>query len=235
MLKGALLMFLALIFMTSSAMADRRNYVWTYQYYTMPQDKTELEFYQTTKLRDTDEWEYRIELEQGIANRIDVAVYQIFTQPEGGSFKWNAAQIRMRYRIGEEGQYFMDPLIYVEYNRKTDLKAPNKLEGKLILAKTIDRFNLAINPVYELFFAPDVEHEAGLDIGMSWQFHPRFIAAVESTSRFEFEDDETETSSYLGPTISFASGNWYYTMGAAFGVTDESDDARVRFIMGVGF
>ena len=35
-----------------SAYADRRNYVWTYQYVTMPKNVTELEFYQTTKVKD---------------------------------------------------------------------------------------------------------------------------------------------------------------------------------------
>ncbi|MEW5925597.1 MAG: hypothetical protein AB1746_16565 [Candidatus Zixiibacteriota bacterium] len=225
---------LSILILSSSASADRRNYVWTYQYYTMPQDKTELEFYQTTKLRENDEWEYRIELEQGLTDRMDFAVYQIFNQPEGASFKWDAAQVRLRYRIGEEGQYWMDPLIYLEYNRKTNLKAPNKLEAKLILARTENKFNISVNPVYELFWAPDVEHELGIDAGISWQFHPKLIAGLESTSRFEFEDDETETSSYLGPTVSLASGDWWYTFGAAIGLNDDSDDARVRFLMGVG-
>ena len=224
----------ALLALAINASADRRSYVWTYQYMTMPMGLSELEFYQTTKLRATDDWEYRIEVEHGITSRWDVSLYQIFAQPEGGSLSWDAVQLRTRYRIGEVGMYPLDPLIYLEYNRKTDLKEPNKLEGKLILAKTIDKFNLAVNPVYELFFGPGTKHEAGIDIGISWQFHPRFVLGAESTSWFEFEDDETATSSYLGPTVSFASGEWWLTAGAAFGITDESDDARVRMILGVG-
>jgi hypothetical protein len=234
MIKKTILILLLAFIVSSSAYADRRNYVWTYQYMTMPAGATELEFYQTTKLRQVDEWEFRFEVEQGLTDRWDISIYQIFTQPEGGDFSWNAVQLRTRYRLAEEGVYPLDPLIYLEYNRKTDLKSPNKMEAKLILAKSVSQFNLAINPVYELFFGPGVEHELGLDVGISWQFHPVFVAGLESTSRFEFEDGETETSSYLGPTVSFASGNWWYSAGVAFGITDESDDARIRFLMGVG-
>jgi hypothetical protein len=200
---------------------------------TLPEGNTELEFYQTTKLSELDKWEYRIEVENGITDHFDFSVYQIFEQKEGDAFKWNAVQFRTRYRIGEVNQYFMDPLLYFEFNRKIDLKAPNKFETKLILAKTINKFNLAVNPVYELFFAPGIEHELGLDFGASYEFNPRFILGLESTSRMEFEDNKTEIGSYFGPTISFASGNWWYTIGAGIGITDDSDDARIRFLMGV--
>lgn len=236
MTKGLNLALLILLILASSAFADRRNYVWTYQYITTPKGVSEIEFYQTTKLNVLNSWEYRIEVEQGITDRMDFAIYQIFTQLEGEdeAFKWDAVQARLRYRIGEEGQYWMDPLIYLEYNRKLDFNKPNKFEGKLILARTEGKFNISLNPVYELFWSPDIEHELGFDAGMSWQFHPRLIIGAESTSRFEFEDGETEVSSYAGPTISFASGHWWYTAGVAFGLNDNSDDARVRFLMGVG-
>ena len=231
-MKKYLYIFIILI-LSTTLFADRRSYVWTYQYMTLPEGQTELEFYQTTKISDIDKWEYRIEVENGITDHFDFSVYQIFEQQEGEAFKWNAVQFRTRYRIGEVNDYFMDPLLYFEYNRKINLKAPNKFEAKIILAKTIQKINIAINPLYELFFAPGTEHEIGLDIGTSYEFSPRFILGLESTSRMEFEDDETEIGSYFGPTFSFASGNWWYTIGAGFGITDESDNARVRFLMGV--
>jgi hypothetical protein len=222
---------LAAIFATD-AQADRRNYVWTYQYMTMPEGMTELEFYQTTKVKEIDDWEFRMEVETGLTDRWDFSIYQIFKQTEGESFKWDAVQARTRYRLGEQGQYFFDPLLYFEYNRKIDMKKPNKLEAKLILARQMEAVNLAINPIYEYFFAPGTEHEVGLDIGLSYEVNPRFIFGVESTSRQVLEDD-ADFKSYFGPTVSVASGGWWYAAGVAFGITEESDDARVRFIMGI--
>ena len=223
---------LTIIAIYTSAYADRRNYVWTYQYITMPKGVTEMEFYQTTKFRDTDLWEYWVEIEQGLTERWDFSVYQIFKQSERGALSWDAVKFRTRYRFGEEGMYLLDPLLYLEYKRKIDSQKQNKFEGKLILAKTVSRFNLAINPVYEFYFAPDSKHEVGLDVGMSWEFHPAFILGVESTSRIEFEET-TSVGSYLGPTLSFASGQWWYSIGAVLGLTADSDVARVRFLMGV--
>jgi len=229
------LIVLTMIAMSSSAFADRRNYVWTYQYITLPKAVTEIEFYQTTKFKDTDIWEYRMEIEHGLTSRWDFSVYQIFKQYENGALSWDAVQFRTRYRFGEEGQYLLDPLLYLEYNRKINSHKQNKLEAKIILAKTVSKFNLALNPVYEIFFAPDINHELGLDVGISWEFHPSLILGLESTSRIEFEDIETKVGSYFGPTVSFASGKWWYAIGAAVGITKDSDDARVRFLMGVTF
>lgn len=233
MKKATIVLLLLVAVIASSAHADRRSYVWTYQYMTMPEGETEIEFYQTTKLKATDEWEYRVEVETGMTDRWDFSVYQIFKQVEGDDLTWDAVQFRTRYRLGESGMWPVDPLIYLEYNRKVDLKKPNKFEGKLILAKQEGKLNISANPLYELFFAPGTEHEIGLDAGMSWEFHPRFVAGIESVSRQVLEDG-ADFKSYLGPTVSIASGRWWYSMGVVFGITDASDDARVRFLMGIG-
>lgn len=216
-------------------MADRRKYVWTYQYVTIAKDATDLEFYQTTRLAETDKWEYRIELEHGLSPKCDLSIYQIFAQEDGSSLKWDAFQLRTRYRLAEPGQFLFDPLLYLEYQRKTDLKEPNKAEVKLILSRDFNRVNLSFNPVYEVAWAPGKpEHEAGIDIGLSTELSYKFSIGVESVTRMEFADEGTETASYFGPTLSYAGGELYYSVGYIWGLTDESDDARVRFLLGVG-
>lgn len=229
-----ILTFLAALTIAGSASADRRKYVWTYGTGMMSPDESELEFYQTTKIDDANSWEYRIELEHGISPRADLSVYQIFTQADGGSFKWDAFQIRTRYRLAEPGTVLFDPVLYLEYSRKLDLKKQNKLEGKLLLAKDFDKVNLAVNPVYEFFWAPgDPVHEVGLDAGLSYELSYKFTLGLESTTRYEMlKNEDDETSSYFGPTFSFATGSVYYTVGYAWGLTDDSNDARVRFILG---
>lgn len=228
------LIFTTILCFASSASADRRKYVWTYGTGIMSPEESELEFYQTTKLSESNSWEYRIELEHGLSPRADLSVYQIFTQADGESFKWDAFQIRTRYRLAEPGKIAFDPVLYLEYNRRLDLKKQNKLEGKLLLARDFGKVNLAVNPVYEFFWAPgDPVHEAGIDLGFSYELSYKFALGLESTSRYEMlKNAEDETSSYVGPTMSFATGSIYYTVGYAWGITDDSDDARVRFILG---
>lgn len=236
MIYKLLLTALALLFLAPNLMADRRKYVWTYQTVTIPEGGTELEFYQTTKLDKTDSWEYRIEVEHGLRPGWDFSIYQIFSQKEDSSFKWDAFQIRTRYRLASPGTVMFDPILYLEYNRKTDLKAQNKAEAKLLLGHDFDKVNLSVNPVYEFFWAPgDPKHEIGLDIGLSYEFSYSFALGLESTSRVEYEKDKPrKESSYFGPTITYASGETWYTVGVAWGLNDTSNDARVRFIMGIG-
>jgi hypothetical protein len=221
-------------FLACAVFADRRNFVWTYQYHTMPKGKTEFEFYQTTKVKESNEWEYRFEVEQGLTDHWDMSVYQIFNQKSGSPLSWDAVQLRTRYRFFEQDQWLLDPLLYLEYRRKLNFSSQNKAEVKIILAKTAAKFTSSIVPVYEFFFAPgDPKHEIGLDAGAAWEFHPAFSLGLESTTRAEFEDEGLETGSYLGPTVSFASGKWWYSIGAGLGITEHSDQARVRFLMGV--
>lgn len=229
---GLLLLLLA----ASSAEADRRKYTFTYQFATMPAGETEFEFYQTARLSQTTNWEFRFEVEHGLTDRWDFSVYQIFAQKEGGSLVWDAVQMRTRYKLAPAGVLPVDPLIYLEYNRKLDLKRQNKLEAKLILARDFDRLNIAVNPLYELFFAPgDPVHEIGLDAGLSFEVSYRLVFGVETIVRREFlKTERDETAAYVGPSVSLAHGENYYNFGYVWGLTDDSDDARFRFLMGIG-
>ena len=66
MRKHLLIVAMVIFIQATFSHADRRSYVWTYQYMTLPEGFTELEFYQTTKISDIEKWEYRIEVEHGI-------------------------------------------------------------------------------------------------------------------------------------------------------------------------
>lgn len=236
MIRKLMLLVLVVLVAAPALKADRRKFVWTYQTAMQAPGAYELEFYQTTRVDETNSWEYRIEIEHGITPRFDMSFYQIFAQKEGEAFTWDAFQVRTRYRFADPGQLFMDPVLYLEYRRKIDLTSQNKLEGKLLLGHDIDRWSFAVNPIYEFFWAPgDPVHEIGLDVGLAYELSYSFALGVESTSRHEFlKDEEDETGSYFGPTVSFASGGIYYSVGYAWGLTDDSNDARVRFIMGIG-
>ncbi len=226
----------ALTLIANSAHADRREFVWTYQTLMQVPDAYELELYQTTRIDETNSWEYRIEIEHGLSPRWDMSIYQIFAQNEDEALRWDAFQLRTRYRLTEPGSTPLDPILYLEYNRKLDFDRQNKFEAKVLLGEDTERWSVAVNPVYEFFWAPgDPVHEIGLDAGVSYELTPnRFGIGLESTTRHEFVPDaEDETGSYFGPTVSFASGGIYYTLGYAWGLTDSSNDARIRFLMGI--
>lgn len=226
-----------LFFMSQPSLADRRSYVWTYEYQTMPKGMAELEHYLTLKLPDFDEqdihnWEQRLEVEFGITDRWDISIYQIFEQQGGGSLKYSAFQLRTRYRLFEAGALLFDPLLYFEYKRSANLKAPNKLEWKLILARDLGAFNLAFNLIESLYFGGiDAEFQSEYAFGSSYELVPAFKLGMELFGNFKSGD---EASHYLGPTVSFASGKLWYTVGAGLGLSDTSNDFRIRALLGIG-
>lgn len=231
-----LLFILALtVLMATSSYADRRKYVWTYQYGTQAPSESELEYYQTGHLDNVDAFEYRLEFEHGLTPNLDFTVYQIFDQVEGDSFGWDATKLRLRYRLAQPGTFAMDPLLYLEYERPIDLKDQNAFEVKLVLSRDFSRTNLSLNPMYEIKWAPGKPtHEFGLDAGLSYDLSYAFSYGIESSTRIERENGVSKSSSYLGPTVSFATGTVFYSFGYAWGVSDISEDGRFRFLMGVG-
>ncbi len=71
---------------SSVAIADRRPYVWTYDYRTMPKGMAEIEYYVTHKISDWDNyddkntWEHQVEFEYGLTDHWDIAIYQRWQQ-----------------------------------------------------------------------------------------------------------------------------------------------------------
>ena len=137
-------------------MADRRSYVWTYEYLTMPKGMAEVEFYLTHKISDWDNyddknsWEEAVEVEYGLTDHWDIAVYQTWQQNNSDTRDWSGytgSKIRTRYRIGEKGQFPVDMLLYAEY-----------------------------------ILGDETEH--GYATGLSYEFSPTWKTGIESTGNY---------------------------------------------------
>ena len=72
--------------LSSVTSADRRSYVWTYEYQTMPKGVAEVEYYLTHKISDwhkyddKNTWDHNVEFEYGLTDHWDVAIYQTWNQ-----------------------------------------------------------------------------------------------------------------------------------------------------------
>jgi hypothetical protein len=221
-----------------AARADRRGYVWTYEYMTMPKGTWEIEYYLTTKVKDVHDfekkntWEHQVEFEYGLTDRWDIAIYQRWqhTNTESSSkFEYTGTKLRTRYRIGEKGMYPLDTLLYLEYIIPDGSDAPDILEGKLVLAKDIGKFNLAYNQIVKAGINNNGETEHEYAAGLNYEFRPSWKAGLESTGNF------TEDKYYLGPTVSWAGEKYWAGLGALGGLNDRSDDLRTRLIVGIRF
>lgn len=226
-----------ILVLAGNAHADWRSYVWTYEYMTMHKGTAEIEYYLTEEQPDIDEskpntWKHYIELEYGITDHWDVAMYQRFKQSNktnDSSFEYNGFKLRTRYRIAEKNKLPLDTLLYLEYIRDDDFSNPNVLEGKIIFAKDIGNFNASYNQIIkqELESGGKTKHEYAA--GLSYAITPQFKLGIESKGNY------TDEKYYIGPTISWAPGKLWTAIGVAAGLTDNSNDLQARLIVGVPF
>ena len=232
-----LLIGLVSILFTSPAHADKRSYVWTYEYMTMPKGMFELEYYLTLQQPDIDKsrpntWKHYIELEYGITSHWDVALYQRFKQSNTeskSSFEYDGFKLRTRYRIAEKNRLPLDTLFYLEYIRDDDFKNPNILEGKIVFAKDIERFNIAYNQILKQELKSDGKTEHEYAAGINYALVPQFKIGIETKGNY------TDEKYYVGPTASWGKGKFWTALGAAIGLNERSDDLQMRLIMGILF
>ena len=222
---------------TSTSYADRRSYVWTYEYQTMPKGMAEIEYYLTAQVPDTaksnvNTWKHQVELEYGITDHWDVSMYQMFKQENTASssnFEYDGFKIRTRYRFGEKGKYFIDPELYFEYIRDDDFSKPNVGEMKLILAKDIGNFNVSYNQILERNLEREGKTNHEYAAGVSYEFLPAFKLGIESKGSYN------EREYAIGPTLSWANRMFWVSLGAAFGLNERTDDVQTRMIVGIPF
>ncbi len=221
----------------SNSYADRRSYVWTYEYQTMPKGMWELETYVTSEIPNMHKSNIntvkpQLELEYGITDRWDLAMYQMWEfrnkrYENDGEYK--GFKLRTRYKIGEKGKFFVDPLLYFEYIRDDDFSKPNVGEVKLVLAKDAGDFNVSYNQIVKrnLDRRGKTGHEYAA--GISCAFTPRFKAGLESKGNY------SEEKYAVGPTLSYTFHKVFVTLGSAFGLNKNTDDLQTRMIVGMLF
>jgi len=228
------LIFSAIFFLSAGrAIADNRSYVWTYEYLTLSRGEAEIEWYMTLStpnrrhMKGTVSTQHKIELEVGMTDRFDFAVYQVFSQAPGSQLSYDGYQLRARYRIGEKGDFFLDLLIYLEYGGVPDF-SEHVIEAKLILARDFGRFNLALNPIVEHEIADENETELEYAAGIRYEVSRLFRVGVEAKGG--------EGGHYLGPVISHG-GRYWVAFGSAFNVgpvDPGKPQLELRLLMGIG-
>ncbi len=226
-----------LFVIASYSYADVRSYVWTYEYMTMAKGRAEFEYYLATEVADTaksnvNTWKHWLELEYGITDHWDVAVYQMWKQKNTATTstsEYDGFKIRTRYRVGEKGRFFVDPLLYLEYIRNDDLSKPNVGEAKLILAKDIGSLNISYNQVIKRNLEKEGKTDHEYAAGISYRFLPAFKMGIESKGNYAKEECS------VGPTFSFVANKFWVSFGAVFGLNERSNDLLARMIVGIPF
>ncbi|BDG07782.1 hypothetical protein [Anaeromyxobacter paludicola] len=235
---------LAAVLAPPLARADQRYYGETYNASIAPKGALDVELwstlYQPKSGHGPQSWVHQLELETGLTDHWDIALYNIFRYEQGDTTRYQATQVESRYRLSDPGEWFVDPVLYLELRKEWIEDKPWAVEEKLILGKDIDRLNLSVNLTAEQEFIPDgggQELEYGYAAGASWELLPWLRAGGEAFGswRHSTAEDHTASQHYAGPAISLAVARSWLVLAAGFGLTDESDKLRARAILAFQF
>lgn len=243
--RWVLLVAIALFCLAApSAWAHERRYAFTEEYNTLPQGGFEFEQHVRWKWVDIHRSQantgtFKEELEYGITDHLTAAIYEVFEarnrRGDDDSVVNDEGQLELKYRLGEKGQYWLDTLLYGEYKREwRDHPAPNVLEGKLVLSKDYEKFNVVYNQIIEGRLDDDQRTEHKYAAGASYEVFPSWFVGMESTGDV-WRPGSHRNRVTLGPSLAYEAERFWVATGVQFGANHAADDVQARVIVGVPF
>lgn len=231
---------LSLSLLAPAARADRRTMIRAYEYMTQPKDNLELEIWNDIEAPkdggfDSASTVHRIELEYGITDHWDVALYHVFAQTPPEAFKFDSWRLETRYRLFEKNVLPVDIVLYFEVERPADFNQPWETEEKIILEKEFGRFALVGNVVFEQkpFHGAD-GYEWEFDFGARYEVVPALRVGAEFWTIRETKAGVSEWVYFLGPSVSWGTSRFWLQLGAGFGLGEDTAGATfVRSVLGV--
>jgi hypothetical protein len=229
--------------LANPAVAGERLFGFSYGYGTVPKGAIEVEHYATAVQMEGGgsnyDWTQQLELEYGITDHLEGALYVVAAQANEGPLTFKGYKARLKYRLGSEGVGPVDPAIYLEYIGSPTFEE-HGVEAKVILGKTVGRFETALNVEYKLVIEEDeLEHELEPTLGLGYRLVPGFAFGAEAVAEVEWEEDEMGGPFlWAGPMVHLAGegGRLWWTVSGLVGVTEDTREDHgfmVRSLLGV--
>lgn len=230
---------------SAQAYAHERTYAFNEEYHTLAKGGFEIESQTRFKLPDTkqtdaNQWQFQQELEYGVTDHWTIAHYEIWqVENQDGSGDDNGTykgfKFETKYRIGDKGQYWVDPLVYLEWETEVrDHDNPNGLEGKIVLSKDVGLLNLNYNQIMESKLGSGGRTEHAYTVGANYEVLEGLRPGVEMKGNF-WEPGSNRNKIAVGPSLSWENRYFWIAAGILFGANHAADDIESRVIVGVTF
>jgi hypothetical protein len=215
----------------AAARADRRYYGETYTASIAPKGSLDLELWSAFHDSPRDGsapayWQHQLELETGLTDSWDVALYNIWQQTQGETLQYQAVKGETRYRLAPPGAWWVDTVLYLEVRKEFIADKPFAVEEKVILS------NLAAEQ--EFIPGGNVEHDFEWAGGTSWEIVPAFRAGAEAFGTVIRTDEEgvvrVVSHAWAGPAVSLAWSRAWLVLAAGFALNDASERVQLRAV-----
>jgi len=246
--------FITLVAASSFAIADPRPFTLTYDAYPIGKGAAEYEQWITFNCRKRSEhgfkqFEFLHELEYGIADDLDIGLYFLRwnyddSRDQSGTH-YDGGAVEFIYTIANPAKERWGLALYNEIAVAEDeLEFEQKVLVQKDVGKWIFAYNLILETEIEGVFNSKKENEVegviGHALGITKAVAREWFVGGELLVQSKFSDWSSyeNTTTYLGPTISYQGGNhWWVTITPAYQITgeDEEPDWKTRLIAGWEF
>jgi hypothetical protein len=142
------------------------------------------------------------------------------------------------FQLTEQGRYWADVGLLAEFAYSLEDGGANALEIGLLGQKDFGRNEVRLN----LLFEQALESGSDLEMSYRWQYRyrleERFEPGIEMYGGMgewgevgSFGDHEQQLGPAMYGKFRTADGAWKYEFGLLFGLTDETPDTTVRFLL----
>lgn len=233
-----------------TAHAGQRRFAYNYETLTAPKGTIEFENWVTWKHSDTlngsaDTWQFRHEIEWGVTDRFQLALYVADWQyneddDEGHQTRYNGTGVEAIYNLTNPNTDWIGSAVYAEV---VVGEQSISLEGKLLLEKRFGPLSIVYNAVLEAECEGDgYREETGefqQTFGASYDVTKNLSIGFEALHEIEMPEwQETESGRFfVGPNVSVRAGRFYGTLAWLWQTThiEDEPDFQPRLIVGFDF
>lgn len=216
-----LVILAALLLVPPSAFAHKRDFVWTYEWFTPAKSEMELELWARTR-PESHKTQTQVELEFAITDRWVVSPYFVHETERGKPAK-NGWKLEQRYRFGDLKRYRLLPAAYLEVKKMSGDEYVG--EAKAIVSYLGRNFNFAANLIVEKELVAGAKRENAYAVGWSTRLSRNLVGGIELFGDLQVANPAA------GPTFGIdLADNQRLCVGAAFGLTGRAEDLSARVI-----
>ncbi|HEY9856361.1 MAG TPA: hypothetical protein V6D05_11520 [Stenomitos sp.] len=214
----------AMMAVGAPAMADVRNFPYSYPYNTQEAGEREIELY--TNLNSAGKLSNQLELGFGVTDHLTMSLYGVFSNLHNDTRAFDALKLEGRYRIAEQNELPVDMGVYLEYEHPIQADA-GEVEGKLLLEKTLGNFVVDSNLIAAKELA-DEPVSFGATLGGAYALNDALKLGIETRYNSIGAGDKF----YAGPTAALNLGGTRLVAGVYYGGSQETQG---RLIIGQEF
>jgi high-affinity iron transporter len=184
---------------------------------------------------------YKIDLGYGVTDYWSTAYVGEIEKDSNGDYDHTASAWENIFQLTEQGQYWLDVGLYLEYEFAHETGANDKIESKLLLEKNIDRYVNTANLIFVREVGSGASNATNFEYAwrtkylLNRQFEPG-IEIYGEMGEFGHVSPSDQQDHRIGPVFSgtltgSTHSKWEYEAGYLFGVSDAAPNGTLKFVI----